>query len=359
MSDEGWLLRTDRERETVNALRQALHKRDGEADFFAMSTAGWPGGWLWEMYEEAIKHPSLEVMNGGFLRVLRDRETGFLMHWYGLPDDFDGSIDDPKVVRACNPAPWVNPRTLIRQLHQPGQDELDWLRLNANAWTKVRGAWPAATRFRHLATSLRVSDGAAIWIGMDGAQTYDTTAVTWVGRGPDGAPVMQSRVFTVRPELVAQGLAHVLCPGDQIDNERFVEPFVLELARSHNIAAVVYDPRYLSSEAKHLADHGLTMVEMNVSAAPARDAVSEFIKAVGVDGLRWADTDRVLRGHVEGVQGIRDERGWRISKLHAASPIDAAVAGCYAWWGFLNLPELAVGFEWLDFDELDIDEEDA
>jgi hypothetical protein len=86
--DEWWQFLHRKQREGYNALAKALHKRGGESWLQAITTAGWTkDSQLGEVYDAAVAHPKLEIRNDGFLLVLEDREAGFLMHWYGAPDD--------------------------------------------------------------------------------------------------------------------------------------------------------------------------------------------------------------------------------------------------------------------------------
>src|SRR5439155_17737298 len=94
--DEWWLFTSAREREAYNALARALHKRGaGRAWLLAITTAGYDKqSQLAHTYQKAINHPKLEQHSNGFLRVLRDEQSGFLFWWYGLPEHQEAEIDD-------------------------------------------------------------------------------------------------------------------------------------------------------------------------------------------------------------------------------------------------------------------------
>jgi phage terminase large subunit-like protein len=164
--DEWWLFEHPREREAYEALAAALHKRPGEAWLLAITTAGWSKQTqLGETYDRALEHPALELREDGFLRVLEDRESGFLMHWYGAPDDAD--IENPETVRRANPASWVRPADLLRELHRPDADELAWRRLHLNQFTKTRDSWLPAGLWKGLGSDLELESGAEVWVGVD------------------------------------------------------------------------------------------------------------------------------------------------------------------------------------------------
>jgi len=114
--DEWWLFDHARERESFNALAQALHKRLGESWLLAITTAGFDKqSQLAQTYEKAINHPGLEHRANGFLRVLRDEQSGFLFWWYGLPEDSERDNRRPR------DRPRLQPRLLARPTPAPAR----------------------------------------------------------------------------------------------------------------------------------------------------------------------------------------------------------------------------------------------
>lgn len=330
-ADEWWLFQTARERETYLALQNALHKRPGKAWLLATSTAGWDlSSQLGETWQAAVAHPRLEEREGGCLLVLADRESGFLMHWWHVPEG--GDIEDPAVLRRALPASWIRPKDLLRQLHQPGVDELDFRRLNGNQWTQAKGAWIPAPVWDALADDVEIPEGATVAVAADAALTYDTTAVAWAWLAENGRVVLRSRVWSVR----ADAPAHVHPPGDRLDNEETAEAFIRELASRHRVEVVVCDRRFFATEAKHLADAGLTVVELEQGSRTMNDAVQEFYPAV-MSGRVCHDGDPVLREHVRAAAAKKTERGWRVFKQEASNPIDALTAAIMAHYGATRL----------------------
>jgi phage terminase large subunit-like protein len=129
--DELWELSSGLQDEVYAAIVSSLHKRSGQAYLLATSTAPVSRrGKLWTIYQRALLNdPRAEKVRPG-LRVLRDTDNGYLAWWYGAPTDAD--IDDPGLWRACNPAPWIRDRDLLRLRHQPGLTERDFRRLFLN-----------------------------------------------------------------------------------------------------------------------------------------------------------------------------------------------------------------------------------
>jgi phage terminase large subunit-like protein len=325
--DEWWLFGTARERETYNALAKALHKRSGQSWLLAITTAGWgKDSQLGETFDRAIAHPRLEVRDQGFFLVLRDEESGFLMHWYGLPEGRGDELDiaNPSVVRRCNPAPWVDPHDLIAELHRPDTDELDWRRLHLNQWTKTRDAWlPAGCWPRARAEGLRPPEGAELWLGVDVGLYSDSTAVAWAWRMEDARIGLGAKVWSAVREVPAHFYV------DQVVELESIEYFIQDLAHRYRVREVAYDPRYFARSAELLGKRGLVTVEFMQASAPMADAYQRFYAAAR-EGRIAHDGDPVFSAHVEATAADMSERGWKVRKLKSSSRIDALVAAVMA-----------------------------
>lgn len=323
--DEWWLFMHRKQREAYNSGAKALHKRPGEAFLYAMSTAGFDkSSQLGETYDAAMADPRTERLNDGFLHVLRDEEAGFLFWWYGVPDDLEVDIEDPKVIRACNPAPWVSPRDLLRELHRHDTDELDWRRLHLNQWTKTQNAWLPTGAWRAL-TGPEIPRGADIYVAVDAGLKYDTSAVAWAARLENGRIAVRAKVWSARNDAPA----HVFVPGGRIRNS-LVQDFIAdELADRYRVREVVYDPRYFDTQGENLADRGLTVAEFPQASAAMADAYQHWYEAV-TDGEVCHDGDRIFAAHVDAAAAVMTERGWKVFKLKSWQPIDALVAAAMA-----------------------------
>ena len=328
--DEWWLFSSYRERQAYTGLATALHKVP-ESWLMPISTAGYElDSQLGETYQAALQLPDVETRDEGCLTIARDTDAGFLMWWYGAPDDAD--LEDPAVIRACNPGSWVDIDEIMRARLRPDNDDLEWQRLHANMWQKVRGLWIPHRTWADLATGERPPDGAQIAIGMDGALNYDTTAVVWSWRAPDGRIVQHAHVWSVR----ADAPAHEHPPGDRLDNEATAEAFVVGLAKRYHVVAVALDRRYLSTEAKHLSDAGLDIVEIEQHSSTMYDATQGYYDDVTA-GRVAHDGDPVFAQHVGATAGIRNDRGWRVSKLKSSRPIDATSAAIMSRWALASV----------------------
>src|SRR5487761_1090357 len=161
--DEWWQFKHPHQREGVNAIRDALQKRYPESWALAISQAYFDySTMLAEAHQDALKHPSLRVERDGCLFILEDEESGFLMHWYGLHEDDDRDIENPALVRACNPLSLLDPAAIVKLLNQPGADESAWRRLHLNQPTRGLKKWLAAGAWARLLDDVQAPAGAGI-----------------------------------------------------------------------------------------------------------------------------------------------------------------------------------------------------
>lgn len=326
--DEWWLYVHRGQREAYNAGARALHKRPGVGALLAITTAGWDrGSQLGETFDQALAHPALEVndtLEPGPLYRVCDPRSGFLFEWWAAPDGAD--IEDPRTIRKANPLSVVRPQDLLRELHRPDTDELDWRRLHLNQWTKTRRAWKVSGIWRRLTSDLQIPDGGEITVGIDCGRSWDTTSVGWAYADPSGQLVTRAHVWSVRRDAPH----HTFVPGGELVGEELVEPFVHLLASRYTVRGIAFDPRYFSTEARHLAGDGFDLVEVQPQSAAMGDALADFERCA-LAGRLGHDGDPVVTAHLENVEAETDGRGsTRIGKRGNAYPIDAAIANILA-----------------------------
>lgn len=342
--DELFLFRHRHQREAWNSQAQALHKRSGRSWVLGISTAGYDKQTLLgEMYDAALADPRLEERDGGYHLRLRDRENGFLFWCHQIPLDAD--IEDPDVIRRATPAAWVDPGDLLRELGRPDVDELDWRRLHGNQWTRARQAWISGRAWTLLRGDSEIPDGAEIFVGIDAARSFDTTAAAWCWISPEGRRVVRSHVWSVRQDAPH----HTYVRGGELVNEELVEPFLAQLSDRYTVRGIAFDPRYFSSEARHLSEDGHMVVEIQPWGGAMGDAVVIFEKAC-LAGAVEHDGDRVLAAHIEAIDADkRPDGSKKIGKRSRAYPIDAGIASVLAHYlSTLDLPvaDAEPGFAW-------------
>lgn len=323
--DEWWQFLHRKQREGYIALAEALHKRGGESWLLAITTAGWTkDSQLGEVFDAAVVHPKLQVLNGGFLLVLADRESGFLMHWYGIPDGDEHAIDNPAVIRKANPLSSISADGLVRDLSQPGADEYAFRRLHGNQWTNTKGVWlPTGSWGKLLAEQLEIPDGAEIFVGVDVAHSYDTTAVAWAWRAPDGRIVVRVYVWSRRPNAPAHEHVEDFYDDDAV---HVAETKILELGKRYKIREVVADPNYFGTELRRLGRR-FTTAPLFPQDQQMTEYVQEFYRHVDSGHAIAHDGDRVQSIHLANIGGKKDSNGyWRIRKLNDPNPMDAGTA---------------------------------
>jgi phage terminase large subunit-like protein len=142
--DELWAFSSEHQTETYTAMAAAVQKRP-DAYLFATSTAGSnQDSLLGRIYRDAFSWNDVTVRKHGCLTIAKNPHARALVWWYGAPAEADPA--DPKILRACNPASWINTADLQQQLHDPGLSETDFRRLHLNQWPHVAARRPTHAR---------------------------------------------------------------------------------------------------------------------------------------------------------------------------------------------------------------------
>jgi Terminase large subunit, ATPase domain len=173
-----------KQHELFDALDTAVHKRPG-AFWLVITTAGHEKlSLLGRLYANMLASLELEE-KPGFV-VGRDEFNGVLMHWYGAEEDAD--VDDRKLWRAVNPASFVTIDALRKQRNSPSMSRATFARLHLNAWVAPDvERWIPTDTWDRLAGRVEIPGGSTVFVGADGSRAYDTTAIAWAAKGPDGA----------------------------------------------------------------------------------------------------------------------------------------------------------------------------
>jgi phage terminase large subunit-like protein len=92
---------------------------------------------------------------------------------------------------------------LRKQRRSPSMSRSTFPRLHLNAWVAPDvDRWIATDAWEQLAdASSEIPDGATAFVGADGSRAYDTTAVAWAHRSPEGRTDVDCRVFSVRDDV--------------------------------------------------------------------------------------------------------------------------------------------------------------
>jgi phage terminase large subunit-like protein len=210
----------------------------------------------------------------------------------------------------------------VQSLKRPGADEYAYRRLHLNQWTRAQGVWLPAGAWAKLQAELEIPANAEIYIGVDVAHSYDTTAVAWAWRAPDGRIVVRCKVWTVREGAPAHEKVDDFYDADAI---HVAEKFILELGTRYRVREVVADPNYFGTELRRLGLR-FTTAAMFPQSKEMTESVQEFFRLVGARGIAH-DGDRVQGLHLAAIAGKKDSNGyWRIRKLENSNPMDAGTA---------------------------------
>lgn len=332
--DELWAHRTD---DLLTALTSGTAARENP---FCMicTTAGFDEeSPLGQLYNRALK---LEVQHPSpFLTIARDPAAGFLMYWYGIPDSKDFDVNDPDVVKGANPASWITPTYLRREMTKPSMRFVEYRRWHANQWTEAEDAWIEASLWDAcedardaLGNPLTpLTSALPVGAGVDMGEVYDSTGRVVAQRQGDKVVVRARRWSNPYPP------GHSLRPAWRVNTQE-VRDDVLQVRADYPEAmakrdkktmpgpAVAYDPWHFRESAELLEDDGVNMVEFPQNAArmgPASEQLLELVKA----GRIVHDGDPLLRQAITSAIARRTNRGWVIDKPKGSHRlIDLAVA---------------------------------
>jgi phage terminase large subunit-like protein len=153
--DELGSFTTNKQNETYTALATGLHKR-ADAYLLATTTAGADtDSLLGRIYHQALDSGDVTTSRNGCLTIAKNTSAGTLLWWYGAPADADP--ENPKTIRACNPASWISIPDLQQQRRDPGLSEADFRRHHLNQWPTTT----APSRVASDATQLHRKPGTA------------------------------------------------------------------------------------------------------------------------------------------------------------------------------------------------------
>lgn len=311
------------------------------------------------LYNRALEQGEIERPSP-FLTIARDRASGFLMYWYGVPEDesaFD--VHDPEVVKQANPASWVTPAYLAKEMRKPSMRFIEYRRWHANQWTAAEDAWiEASTWDAGKDESIQPTAALPAAAAIDMGEVYDATGRVLAQRQPcphtrhkpDECP---GDIVVVRPRRWSNPYpaGHQLRSAWRVSTEEVREDLrelyglypVPMAKRDERIVpgpAFGYDPWHFRESAEMLEDDGLNMVEFPQFASRMGPA-SELLLELARSGRLVHDGDPKLRQAVLAAIAKRTPRGWVITKPQGSTKlVDLAVACAMAvWLAMLEAPK--------------------
>lgn len=276
-------------------------------------------------------------------------DASFLFDHRQGPARFD--FDDDDQLRAALieaygiAAEWIDIERMILEARDPQTDQGDFMRYFINVPTeRMAGKWITDEKWRSCQAKTEIEADGSVVVAVDAAHSRDTSACVWSWRDPDTNRIVQrSRVWSC-----VEGSPHdVFVPGGRLDND-LVRDFILnELSTWFSVELVIGDPMYFDDQMKEIGETGVTTVEMIQGSTDMREAWDEFYGHVhaGRTPTLMAPPLEVPGGetyakHVRNAIGVKTERGWKVSKKTAITPIDCVAAGAMSAWGLERIDDL-------------------
>jgi phage terminase large subunit-like protein len=254
-----------------------LDKRGGQ--LATISTAGEPGS-DFEETRTFIRQsvPIVESMPG----FVRCRSDAIAFHEYAVPEG--GDVEDMETVKLANPFGAITVESLARKRATPTMTLPHWTRFTCNIATRSEMAAIMESEWADAATTDEIPEGAEVWLGIDVAWKWDTTAIV--------------PLYWRDAEYRLLGPATILVPprdGTSLD-PALVEAAVLEFREAYRVDTVVMD----TSKAEQLAAWIESELGCNVIDRQQTNALA------CVDFARFMEALREGWLHHSGDQGMRE-----------------------------------------------------
>jgi len=202
--------------------RGKLIKRGGQ--LAAISTRGEPGS-EFEATLERIRREATDLsIDGPFTRAASPR---LILHEWAVPEG--GDVEDLKVVKSANPLKAITIPMLAAKRASPTMTLAHWRRFVCNLPTRAEDAAITEAEWYAARTTETIPPGVSIYLGLDVAWKWDTTAAVPLWWRDDGY-----RLF---------GPASILVPprnGQSLDPE-LVEAAIRRIHERNPIHTVVMD----------------------------------------------------------------------------------------------------------------------
>jgi phage terminase large subunit-like protein len=276
-----------------------IFKRGGQV--VVISTAGEPGG-EFELARERIRQSATELTREGCF--VRAASAEIVMHEWAVPET--GDVEDLVLVAQANPFSRITIETLASKRRSPTVTLEHWRRFTCNLPTRSGKAAIQELEWEAARTDERIPPGEPIWVGLDLAYKWDTTAaVPFWWRDPGFRLLGPAEVLipprdgtSMRPELIRDALRKirqqnpihtvVMDPSKGEEMAAWIETELGARVIEHtqtNVVQVDDYERFMeglrTGVLKHSGDQALTSHAMN--------AVVRLLPAAGAKFERSAD----------------------------------------------------------------------
>jgi phage terminase large subunit-like protein len=255
-----------------------LDKRGGQ--MATISTAGEPSSDFEQTRESIRQSVAVVEARPGFVRC---RSDAIALHEYAVPEG--GDVEDMEVVKLANPFSGITVDTLARKRATPTMTLAHWRRFTCNLATRSEFAAIMESEWAGAAASDEIPEGAEIWLGIDVAWKWDTTALV--------------PLWWRDEEFRLLGPATILTPprdGTSLD-PGLVENAVLELRETYRVDTVVMDTSRAEQLAAWIEDElGCTVIDRQQTNAMACLDYARFMEALRSGWLRHSG-DQGMKRH--------------------------------------------------------------
>ena len=256
-----------------------LEKRDGQ--LVTISTAGEFGS-DFEVTRKRIRTTATTITRkGSFIRAATDQ---VVMHEWSVPDGQD--VTDMRVVKAANPFSRITVASLRKKFARPTMTMPHWLRLTCNRTTRSESAAIQEVEWAGALDRSGIPAGEPIWLGLDVAWKWDTTAAV--------------PLWWDTPDHRVLGVPEILVPprdGTSLD-PHLVEAALLRIHQRNPVHTVVMDISRAEQLSVWIAETlGATVIERPTSNTFAVQDHDRFMEALRQGWLKHSG-DPGLTTHV-------------------------------------------------------------
>jgi phage terminase large subunit-like protein len=276
--------------------RGKLEKRQGQ--IVTISTSGEPGG-EFEETRERIRQQATDVnRRATFLRAASDR---LVLHEWAVPEK--GDVKDLKLVKAANPFSGVTPAMLRRKHESPTMTDQHWRRFVCNLPTRGERAAIQEAEWHAAATTEEIPVGEPIWLGLDVAWKWDTTAAVplWIRE----------------PEFRLFGPARILTPprdGTSLD-PHLVEAALIQIHHRNPLHTVVMDTNRAEQLAEWIrSELGAEVIDRGQGNAFAAMDYERFMEALRLGHLHHSGDAELTRHALNAIARVLPHGGARFER---------------------------------------------
>lgn len=287
-----------------------LQKRSGQ--IVTISTAGEPGSEFELMRDKIRQTAELAKRDGSFLRAEAGR---LIFHEWAVPEK--GDVADFGVVKAANPLPTITLEALREKYNGRTMTLAHWRRMVCNLPTRGDNAAIQEAEWRAAATTDNIPDGTPVWLGLDVAWKWDTTAAVplWYRDhdyrllGPATILVPPRDGTSLDPNEVERALV-------LIHDRTPIHTVVMDMSRAEQLAAWIVDTL------------GATVIDRQQTNAQAVDDFDKFMEALRSGWLKHSGDVGLTRHALNAVAKVLpfgDARFDRVSNTRDGGDQDSRV----------------------------------